>query len=50
MDPAFFAIMDFPIKRRDSFLFLKKLFKKWFGVVTYFCFILKGKQNKKEKP
>ena len=53
VDPAFLAIMRFPLKRRDSLLYLKikkTIFRKRFGVATYFCFYFKReKQNKKEK-
>ena len=46
MDPAFLAIMRFPLKRRDSFFYLKQ--KKPFlenGLESplIFVFILKGK-------
>ena len=46
VDPAFFAIMRFPLKRRDSFFYLKQ--KKPFlenGLESplIFVFILKGK-------
>ena len=30
-------------------LFLENHLKKWFGVATYFCFILKGKNKIRKK-
>ena len=51
VDPAFFAIMRFPLKkaRLVFFVFLKKtIFRKQFGVATYFCFYFK-RENKIRK-
>ena len=53
MDPAFLAIMRFPLKRRDSFFLFKNkkitIFRKRFGVATYFCFYFKREKKKKKK-
>ena len=52
MDPAFLAIMRFPLDGRDSLFVVlcwKTILKKWFGVATYFCFILKGKNKIRKK-
>ena len=50
MDLSFFTIMHFPLKRRDSFLFLKNHFKNGLEPsLIFFVLFLKRKQNKKEK-
>ena len=38
-----------PLDGRDSLLVIGKPFKKRFGVATYFCFILKGKNKIRKK-
>ena len=44
MDPAFLAIMRFPLKRRDSFFLFKKPFlENGLELPLIFVFILKGK-------
>ena len=44
MDPVFFAITRFPLKRRDSFFYLKKPFlENGLESLLIFVFILKGK-------
>ena len=51
MDPAFFAIMRFHLKRVRLISYFEKPFlEKRFGVATYFCFILKGKKIRKKNP
>ena len=51
VDPTFLAIMHFHLKRARLISYFEKPFlEKGFGVATYFCLILKGKKNKKEKP
>ena len=50
MDLAFLARMCFPLKRRDSFLFLNNNFKNGLKSPLIFVLFLNGKQNKKEKP
>ena len=42
--------LAFPLDGRDSlFVCVGKPFKKRFGVATYFCFILKGKNKIRKK-
>ena len=50
MDPAFFAIMRFPLKKARLVNSLKKktIFRKRFGVATYFYFYFK-RENKIRK-
>ena len=47
MDPAFLAMMHFPLKRRDSFLYFGKPVLKRFGVATYYIFFKREKKIRK---
>ena len=42
MDPIFFAIMCFPLKMQDWFLFLKNHFKNGLGSPLILVFFFKG--------
>ena len=47
VDPHF--SLASPLYGRDSLFVFEKPFKKRFGVATYFCFILKGKNKIRKK-
>ena len=47
VDPVFLLMHSYSMAK-SFFIWKIFIFKKWFGVATHFCFIFKGKQNKKE--